>query len=210
VGSDHPGRSRTSHRHRGRPHPPLKRRTLRTADRHLWLRVTWAAPHATAWTAPPKERSRSGSRGERALPETPRPGPRYGAGDLTRNSSERYCGNMSCQVVMYTCADVVLMIRPLAWRSSGVVACTTCTGPQKVDLERTPVLGHVCGFDHPFARRVPRVVNQKVQRRSVSASLPRRGGKRQMSINLKNIILHTSQQCVRTEFPRALCVWSNQ
>ena len=32
---------------------------------------------------------------------------------------------------MYTDPDVVLMIRPLDARSSGVMACTTCTGPQK-------------------------------------------------------------------------------
>jgi len=38
---------------------------------------------------------------------------------------------------MYTDPDVVLMIRPLDGRSSGVIACTTCT---EVDLERTPVL----------------------------------------------------------------------
>jgi len=34
-------------------------------------------------------------------------------------------------MVMYTDPDVVLMIRPLDARSSGVMACTTCTGPQK-------------------------------------------------------------------------------
>ena len=34
-------------------------------------------------------------------------------------------------MVMYTDPDVVLMIRPLDARSSGVIACTTCTGPQK-------------------------------------------------------------------------------
>ena len=32
----------------------------------------------------------------------------------------------------------------------------------KVHLERTPVFGHRCRFDHPFVRRVPRIVDQKV------------------------------------------------
>ena len=40
-----------------------------------------------------------------------------------------YAGTMG--IVTYTDPDVVLMIRPLDERSSGVMACTTCTGPQK-------------------------------------------------------------------------------
>ena len=32
--------------------------------------------------------------------------------------------------VRYNDADMVLMIRPLDGRSGGVIACTTCTGPQ--------------------------------------------------------------------------------
>ena len=35
-------------------------------------------------------------------------------------------------MVMYTDPDVVLMIRPLDARNSGIMACTTCTGPQKL------------------------------------------------------------------------------
>jgi catechol 2,3-dioxygenase-like lactoylglutathione lyase family enzyme len=35
-------------------------------------------------------------------------------------------------MVMYTEADVVLMIRPLDRRSSGIIACTACSGPQKL------------------------------------------------------------------------------
>jgi hypothetical protein len=35
-------------------------------------------------------------------------------------------------MVMYTDDDVVLVIRPLDGRSSGVIACTTCSGPQKL------------------------------------------------------------------------------
>jgi hypothetical protein len=70
---------------------------------------------------------------------------RYEVGDLVPNgaNSMRRCWVKTMSafdagyaeamgMVMYTEADVVLMIRPLDRRSSGIIACTTCSGPQKL------------------------------------------------------------------------------
>jgi hypothetical protein len=51
-----------------------------------------------------------------------------------------------------------------ATRYSGIIACTTCSGPQKLPSNARRYLVMFAGSNHSFARRVPRVVDQQVER----------------------------------------------